>query len=222
MDRKLKIEYGPPGLLRPNGYNVNVVSPDNEAKIDESVKRFGLFKPVLVRELKDGTLEIVGGEHRWRSAQRLKMESVPYMNLGKISDREAAEIGLVDNGRYGAEDSMRLAGLLEAIGAEIPDLSSFMPYSEADFNAIFATSRVALDELDFDTDTPDPIELPTSRAVQTHQILRFKMTLEDAEALTAKIKKIMKTHGFKDSDELTNAGDALLHMIGRMEKGEWA
>ena len=32
---------------------------ENEMKLDESIRKFGMFKPVVVRELPDGSLEIL-------------------------------------------------------------------------------------------------------------------------------------------------------------------
>ena len=55
------------------------------------------------------------------------------VNLGRISDKKAKEIGLVDNGRYGADDTLQLAQLLDGLGVQADELSSFMPYSESDF-----------------------------------------------------------------------------------------
>lgn len=44
--------------LAPSPWNVNVVAPGNEAKIDESIKRLGLFKPILVREVEGKALDV--------------------------------------------------------------------------------------------------------------------------------------------------------------------
>ena len=210
---KLRIEYGPPSLLRPNAYNVNVVSPENEAKIEESLKRLGFFKPVLCRELPSGELEIIGGQHRWQAAQRLGLTEIPYTNLGKIDDNRAKELGLVDNGRYGADDSIRLAELLDDLKLSASELASFMPYSETDFKSIFASSSIELDDLDIpDEETSAPV-LPTAKPVQSTQVLRFKVPIEDAGWITDMIKRVMKTQKFTESDDLTNAGDALVHIL---------
>jgi ParB-like chromosome segregation protein Spo0J len=53
---KLSVVHAPINSLAPGDFNVNVVSPDNEAKIDASLKRIGFFKPLLARELENGKL----------------------------------------------------------------------------------------------------------------------------------------------------------------------
>ncbi|MEZ6841329.1 ParB/RepB/Spo0J family partition protein [Acinetobacter baumannii] len=67
-----------------------------------------MFKPIVVRQLDNGTLQIIGGEHRALVAKQMKVDKVPAFNLGKISDVEAKEIGLLDNGRYGSDDALKI------------------------------------------------------------------------------------------------------------------
>ena len=148
MRDELKIEQVPINQLTPNPYNTNVVSPDNEEKIKESLRRFGQFKPILVREQEEG-FEIIGGEHRWRAAKELGLDKVAVINLGEISDEEAKKISLIDNGRYGEDDAFKLSELLSGLG-DISDLSSYMPYSDQSLETLFSNTSINLDELEVD------------------------------------------------------------------------
>lgn len=201
-----------PKLLKKNPWNTNVVSPENQHKLEESIKRFGMFKPIIVRTLTDGTLQIIGGEHRWEAAISLSMKEVPVVNLGRISDKKAKEIGLVDNGRYGADDTLQLASLLEDLGVDPDELASFMPYSESDFASIFSSVNISLDELDLPEESDLPAQ-PKDKPVQTHQIMRFKVPVDDVGTITALIEKTMKNQGFTNEDSLSNAGNALVHLL---------
>lgn len=206
-----------PKSLTPNPWNTNVVAPDNEAKIDASLKRLGMFKPVIVRTLADGTLQILGGAHRRDSAIRLGMKQIPVVNLGTISDKKAKEIGLVDNGRYGNDDSIGLAALLDELGS--PDeLAAFLPFTATDFESIFSSGNIALDDLDSldDDDTAAP-SAPTTKAPQTHAIMRFKVPVGDVATVTEKIELVMKRQRFSDEDSLANAGNALVHIFNEVE-----
>ena len=205
----IKIEQVPIECLAPSDFNVNVVSPDNEAKIDASIVRFGFFKPVLCREV-GGRLQIIGGEHRWLSAKRLGYKEVPVINLGPIDDKRAKEISLADNSRYGADDTLQLAELLEGLG-NAEELGTFLPYSDTDFASIFSSVSIALDDLEISDDEPAP-KLPTERAVQTHQLMRMKVPSGDVAAVTELIAKVMKLQRFTEEDSLTNAGNALVHI----------
>lgn len=201
-----------PDSLVPNPWNSNIVSPDNDAKLEESIKRYGMFKPVIVRELLDGTLQIIGGEHRAEIAQRLGLTSIPIVNLGILDDRKAKEISLVDNGRFGEDDSFKLAEILESLG-DYKDLIAVMPLSIEDLDSVFTNSSIALEELDSLALPEDEDDLPNQKAVQTHQVMRFKVPLKDVDAVTQIIEKTIKVQGFDDSDSMTNAGDALVHLL---------
>jgi len=213
-NNKLKIDYVDIDSITPNGFNVNVVSPDNEEKISNSLDRLGFFKPVLCRDTKDG-IEIIGGEHRWGAAKRAGDREIPIINLGRISDQKAKEISLVDNGRYGSDDTLQLAELLESLG-DTHELASFMPYSDADIASIFSSMSIELDSLDIpdEEETPD---IPKPLPAQTHVVMRFKIPVDDSEMVTKLIERVMKTQSFTESDSLTNAGDALVEICKKAE-----
>ncbi|MFW6855364.1 ParB/RepB/Spo0J family partition protein [Burkholderia gladioli] len=206
-----------PQTLQPNPWNTNHMGMDAEAKLDASIKRLGMFKPVVVRELDDGTLQILGGQHRNESAIRQNMPAVPIVNVGRIDDQRAKEIGIVDNGRYGADDTLELAALLESLGSA-DELATFLPYSDADFASIFSATSIDLDELELPDDTDVAgAPLPKERAPQTHAVMRFKVPVDDSAWISALIESTKKSQGFDTSDSMTNAGDALVHLLKGMK-----
>lgn len=217
MNSELKIDWVSPNKLTKNTWNSNVVDPENEAKIEASMDRFGMFKPILVRE-HEGSLEILGGEHRVSIAVKKGLLSVPIINLGPIDDDKAKEIGLVDNGRYGSDDAYLLNDLIQSLSDQ-DSLTTFLPMSNDDIDTLFASSSIDVDELTFDDDddnTEDNLSETNSSSIQTHQIMRFKVPVEDADAVMQQIDQIIKEQNFTESDSLTNAGDALVYLI----KGE--
>ena len=203
--------------LRGNPWNPNVLDPEAEQKLDASLKRLGVFKPIIAREVK-GELEIIGGHHRWESAKRIGVEEVPIINLGEVDDTRAKEIGLADNGRWGHDDAGLLADVLSDL--ETDELADFLPFSQKDFDAIFTASEVNLDDLDLDDDDDIDLNPDTTKAPPTHTIMRFKVPVLDAEVLSARIKQVMKEQDFNGGDSLTNAGDALIHLLGEQNDSE--
>lgn len=201
----------------PNPWNTNIVSPENDLKLEESIRRNGLFKPIIVREV-SGSLQIIGGEHRWQAAQNVGMVDVPIVNLGPIDDHRAKEIGVIDNSRYGDDDALSFAELLKELGSA-DDLKTFLPYADDDLTTIFSVSNIALDTLEIDenlqkVDPDDEIPEPAgAKAPKTHTIMRFKVSNKDAELLTALISKTQKAQGLNLSDDLTNAGDAIVYLL---------
>lgn len=214
------------GLLRKNPWNTNRVSADNEAKIRRSLERNGMFKPIIVREVVGVPgYEILGGEHRWEQAIELGAKDVPVANLGFIDDKQAKEIGVIDNARYGADDTLSFAELLKELG-DADELQDFLPYGDADLEAIFSSSVIALDDLGIDEnfdradeDAAAEDEKP-AKPTKTHTVMRFKVPLADAERLTALVARTMKEQGLTTEDELTNAGDALVHLMSDLLRSQ--
>lgn len=200
--------------IRPNSFNTNYVSPENEEKLVNSIERHGLVKPIICRELKDGTLEIIGGEHRWKVAKRLGYKEVPVVNLGSVPDKKAKEVMLLDNGRWGEDDTLALSELLKELDTD--EVLKFLPYSTDELSSIFAGSDIDLDDLDSDEDLPDLKSLPSKKA-QTHVVMRFKVPVADSEYVQKYIDTVMKSQGFTAEDSMSNAGNALVHIL-RAEK----
>lgn len=197
--------------LTPNPWNSNHISdPENERKLKESLQRYGFFKPVLVRELEDGRLEILGGEHRWRAAQELGYSEVPIANLGHVDDKTAKEIGLLDNGRYGEDNTVELAALLDELGT---DIAGILPYSDAEVQSILKAAEIDLDDLDIDSATEKLPSLSDLKAAPTTQLMRFKVPVEDIAWAAPLIDRVMKSGGFTSEDSLTNAGNALVVIL---------
>lgn len=221
MRESLRIDNVSVDSLVPNEYNPNVVSPENEEKIKESLRRFGQFKPILVRNYKD-KLEIVGGEHRWRAAKELGYKKVKVINLGDLSDDDAKKIALIDNGRYGEDDAYRLSEILDGLG-DIDDLITYMPYEAQSIENLFSSTEMELDGLDEEEETEEPI-LKAEKAPKTHVVMRFKVAVENQKLVQKTIEGLIRSQGLDDEDELINAGDALVYLIanGNKEKEEEA
>lgn len=61
-----------------------------------SIAQHGILQPLLVRPLTDGSYQLVAGERRWRAARMAGLTEVPVV-VREISDREAAELALIEN-----------------------------------------------------------------------------------------------------------------------------
>jgi ParB family chromosome partitioning protein len=200
----------PVSLLSPNPWNTNVLSPENEAKVEVSIKRLGIFKPVIVRTLNDGSLQILGGQHRWEALQRMGIHETPIFNVGKISDKKAKEIGLADNAHYGHDDTLALATLLKELGTA-EDMNSFLPYSDDELASIFSASSIALDDLDLNDGALG--DVPPSKPAPTQQVMRFKVPVADVAWVTLLIEQTIRAQNFTNEDAMTNAGNALIYLL---------
>ncbi|MDP9155291.1 MAG: ParB/RepB/Spo0J family partition protein [Pseudomonadota bacterium] len=198
-------------MLRPNSWNTNQMTPENEAKLDVSIDEFGVYKPVVVRPHPSGEgYEILGGQHRWEAAKRKGLIDVPIVNVGPVSDVMAKKIGLVDNGRYGEDDTLALSRLLKELGTE--DMASLLPYTDDEFENILAASSIDLNDLDKLDETEMP-DLSGAGLGATHQVMRFKIPVEDVAWVTSAIERRQREQGFTTEDSMTNAGNAFVDLM---------
>lgn len=201
-----------PRLLTFSPWNVNSVSTENMEKLKESVKRNGIFRPVVVREMPDGTYQVIAGEHTTRVSMELGHETIDVYNLGRITEKQAKEISIIDNQHYGVEDTFGLGELLKEIDA---NPAEFLPFSDEALNTIFRSTQIDLDSLELDDEDLIPDYKPDEvqeRARVDHQIMRFKVPIADCERVTRTIEAIIKRQGLKDRDSMLAAGMALVHL----------
>lgn len=224
MSEKLKLAFVDPRVLVKNSWNPNKMSPEAEAKLRNSLQKHGHIRPILVRELESGKLEIIGGEHRTELSIELGMTEVPVMNLGRVSDETAKRALMIDNSRYGEDDAGLLSELLSGLGTA-DELAEWMTMDSDQLTALLGTSGLeeheeligSLDDLD-DLDADDDLPPPT-REIKTHQPMKLKVPVEDAEFIKDTIEGIIKAQGIEDSDSSIRAGDALLWLCRNYRNG---
>lgn len=61
-----------------------------------SIRELGVVQPLSVRDMGDGTYQIIAGERRWRAATMAGLNSVPAY-VRKASDSEVTEMALIEN-----------------------------------------------------------------------------------------------------------------------------
>lgn len=90
--RKLGIEKLQPGKYQPR----RVFDDETLDELAESIAAHGILQPLLVRPVANGMYEIIGGERRWRAAQRAQLHEVPVV-MRELDDKTALELGLIEN-----------------------------------------------------------------------------------------------------------------------------
>jgi ParB family chromosome partitioning protein len=87
----------PTNSISPNPNQPRVhFDEDSLNDLANSIKEIGVLQPLLVREVKPGTYELIAGERRWRAAQRAKLTEVPVV-VREINQIESVEQALVEN-----------------------------------------------------------------------------------------------------------------------------
>lgn len=224
VDQDMEVEYADPRALKQNPWNPNVVDPINQMKLEASIEKDGIKRPIVVRELASGELEIIGGQHRTLAAVSLNMDLVPIINRGPISDAEAKKETLIDNFRYGTDDVLKFSHLLQDpdIGSA-DELLATMPIDEEELAGYFShltaeSISAEVDALLDDDKDEGTIDLGATTPARTHQIIRFRVSIEDASKLAEQLNRVKAEQGFTESDDMTNDGDALVHLLNEITK----
>ena len=89
----LKVEYRNIKELIPYCNNSRTHSDEQVLQIASSIKEFGFTNPVLI----DDQGGIIAGHGRIMAAQKLKMEEVPTITLGNLSDAQKKAYIIADN-----------------------------------------------------------------------------------------------------------------------------
>lgn len=180
--------------IKPNKYNPKQhydTTPEGKQqfqRILKSLKQHGQIDPLLCRELKDGTFEIVNGFHRYEAGTKLGFTEFEIKNLGKLSDAKAKAIALATEDSKVALDKLEVAKIVHDLLIEDPELSEDIPYSEEDTAEL--EKLAAFDWKEYDKDEEDEDDAPKA----------YKVTIPN-DKLEA-WKAIKTERGIKDDMEL--------------------
>lgn len=64
--------------------------------LSASIREIGVLQPLLVRQMPDGSYQLIAGERRWRAAQRAGLMTVPAV-VKTTDDMSSVEQALVEN-----------------------------------------------------------------------------------------------------------------------------
>jgi len=70
-------------------------SAESLQELADSIREQGIVQPLIVRE-KNGQLELIAGERRWRAAQLIGLAGVPVI-VRQADDRAVLEMALIEN-----------------------------------------------------------------------------------------------------------------------------
>lgn len=115
--------------IRPNSWNYNKQSQFVFEREVNSIRRFGILRPILVRKAGKGFYEIVDGEHRWRAAKQVGVKRVSVIVLDNIDDLDAKQLTILMNEIRGDEsDAQRFRFLLSQI-SKFDGAEELLPYT---------------------------------------------------------------------------------------------
>lgn len=93
---KQKLFDIPTGLIDPNPHQPrHHIQPEGLDELVQSIKQHGILQPLIVTK-KDGRFQLIAGERRLRSAQRIGLPSVPAI-IRDSHELEQLEVAIVEN-----------------------------------------------------------------------------------------------------------------------------
>ncbi len=66
------------------------------SELADSIAKYGILQPLLVRPLADGGYQLIAGERRWRASRLAGLTEVPVV-IREMTDEEASALSLIEN-----------------------------------------------------------------------------------------------------------------------------
>ena len=70
--------------------------PEKLETLSDSIKKYGVLQPIVVKKLDNGFYRIIAGERRWRASKMAGLKKIPVV-IRDFDDQETMEIALVEN-----------------------------------------------------------------------------------------------------------------------------
>ena len=198
--------------LKPNPWNYNEQTDFMQEKLGNSLDRHGQVAEIIVRELPDGLLQIIDGEHRYKELVSKKTKKALVNNLGIISDDDAKLLTAVMNEIRGRRNPSKLSRLLKSLqeSGDWMEIIEVLPYTAVELENILAIaadipkeSRAAKG----DGGEDKPVSWVDIK-VAVHQDV-----LDEVKALMVKAKKKLDIKS--ESHEALENGRLLKVLLGR-------
>lgn len=180
MERFADVELS---KLKKAPWNYKIQDEDLKEKLMQNLTRNGVLENIVIRDLGDGTFEVVNGNHRLDVLLELKHEKVICCNLGKISEAEAKRIAVELNETHFDNDQVELSKVIDHIAQEfgVDDIVRTLPFTDLEIENM-------RDSLRFDwTENKDPGK--KGKGKNTESILCTKEQLAIIKQAIAALKE---------------------------------
>lgn len=206
------------GKIATNPWNDNVQSEFMFDKTVASISEFGFIDPVTVRDMGDGTYQIINGEHRWKAAKHLKLKTIPADNLGQLSEERAKALTEILNNLGGEADQIKRAELLQSLADSAPELLAFMPYGDDELRAILESNNFDWNTLGTDNTSP----FGTGDGESGFVGIKVSLNPQQHKVVTRAFDAVRKEHGPKttDAEVLVELGRSYLATSGRAPRAK--
>jgi len=199
-------------------------------ELAESIKEQGIVQPLIVRE-RNGHLELIAGERRWRAAQLAGLSQVPVL-VRQAGDRDVLELALIENlqreNLNPIEEAQGFAQLVEQFHLTQEEVAGKVGKSRAVVANSLRLLRLPPEIQAYLRDARLSVghaKVILGLAAEKHQklaaerILRDGLNVRQAEALVAQLQAREQTSSVKAAPLLPPTRDAhLAHLEDRLRE----
>jgi ParB family transcriptional regulator, chromosome partitioning protein len=101
-------------------WNPNQLDSAGIARLTESLSRYGLVEPLVVRKRKDNEYEVLSGNQRLKAIASLGYKTVPCVVMD-LDDAEAMLLAQILNNLRGQDDQVMKGNLIKTVLSSIPE-----------------------------------------------------------------------------------------------------
>jgi len=133
--------------LRPAPWNPNQMDERMMERLRESISRYGLVEPFVVRPLDDSLYEVLSGNQRLRVLQGMDLKSVPCVVV-ELNDTKAMLLAQALNGLRGEDDLALKGALLKEILSSVSEdeVLSLLPETTESLKSLSLINEMDLAE----------------------------------------------------------------------------
>jgi hypothetical protein len=123
-----EVEYGPLASVKPNPWNPNVMTPDEQRALEYGLRHDGwlVSQALLVWGTDENGAErnvIIDGEHRWTAGGAIGFDDVPMVKLRGLTEAKAKKLTIAMNAKRGRHDDDLLKKLVRELDKGLAGLT---------------------------------------------------------------------------------------------------
>ena len=133
--------------LRPAPWNPNQMDERMMERLRESISRYGLVEPLVVRPLDDSLCEVLSGNQRLRVLQAMDLKAVPCVVV-ELNDSKAMLLAQALNSLRGEDDLALKGALLKEILSSVSEdeILSLLPETTKSLKSLSLINEMDLAE----------------------------------------------------------------------------
>ena len=181
-------------------WNPNQMDEKMTARLRESLSRYGLVEPLVVRPIDSSSYEVLSGNQRLKVIKSMSFEAVPCV-IVDLNDSEAMLLAQALNGVRGEDDPGLRGELLRNILSSIPEneVLSILPETTESLKSLAAINATDLAE------QLKSWEQARSARLNHMQLQLTGQQLETIEKAMSRILPEVKDSSFDNPNDRSNA-----------------